>query len=740
MSASFVSPGVYFREIDLSLYIPTLSSTIFAVVGTSPKGPVNTPTKITNVAAFTSTFGNPHPNHLAMYSALQYLRYGKQLVYVRVNGNTSAKATASMNGAVSYADVLGSIPGTFNIHATAVASTTGTNEDATVAVTSSDKFLLISVDGSSPVLVTLVEGATEAKATIATAIDTAINGIAGDCTVVGTNQIKIAGRVNGSHARIDILPTPNNAYTLLGLAAGTYYGVDDNRELKITSVDRSTGTEVDTTKTVTLTAGAARTAAQIVSDINTELDLPTALPITATVLDNKIRLVHDTVGQYFGIKFSHTTSSIELKGAAATLGLTEGTTTFGRGLSPASATLVVSALAHGVWGNYLSVKSEAGSATGTFRFLIYDNGLLVERFDNLVGEPSLANLDTGLQYFEDAINAVSKYITVEDTVGNTGHPVAATYTLSGGVDGLESISEDDFVGTVSGNTRTGLQTLSNAEELDVNVIAVPGVSTAAVVAEMLTISSTRGDCMCLVDPPLGLGMQQVIDWHNGAGVYSDHAALNSSYGALYWPWGKVYDAFNDQYVWTPPAGHVAAVYAYNDAVSEPWFAPAGINRGTVLPILELEFPSSRGDWDFLYGNGNSVNPIVKFPKDGIVIWGQRTLQRKPTALDRVNVRRLILYLRKVLASSIRAFVFEPNDQATWRQFVGVVAPYMESIKARRGVYDYSVVCDETTNTPDLIDQNIMAARIYMKPTKAAEIVQVDLVLTNTGAVFSEIVY
>jgi hypothetical protein len=202
----------------------------------------------------------------------------------------------------------------------------------------------------------------------------------------------------------------------------------------------------------------------------------------------------------------------------------------------------------------------------------------------------------------------------------------------------------------------------------------------------------------------------------------------------------VFDAFNDQYIWTPPSGHVAGVYAYTDQVADSWWAPAGLNRGLLPAIVELEFPADLGERDLMYGNQNAINPIVKFNKDGIVIWGQRTLQRKPSALDRVNVRRLILYIRKVLATSVKYFVFEPNDSFTWRQFVGVVDPFLQMIKDRRGLYDFRVVCDETTNTPALIDRGIMRSIVFLKPTKAAEFIQVDLTLTTTGASFEELLF
>jgi hypothetical protein len=246
--------------------------------------------------------------------------------------------------------------------------------------------------------------------------------------------------------------------------------------------------------------------------------------------------------------------------------------------------------------------------------------------------------------------------------------------------------------------------------------------------------------MAILDTPDNYSVQQAVDWHNGSGAFSDHQSFSSSYAAMYYPWIQIYDAYNAVNVWTPPSGHVSGVYAYTDFISETWFAPAGFNRAHIVAGLQVRYSPDQGERELMYGNGNALNPIVQFPKDGITVWGQRTLQRAPTALDRVNVRRLLLYMRKVVATAVKYLVFEPNDPITWRTFINLVTPFCQTVQSRRGLYDFAVVCDETTNTPDLIDQNTMVGRIYIKPTKAAEIINVDFVISNTGTSFSEEVY
>jgi phage tail sheath protein FI len=183
-----------------------------------------------------------------------------------------------------------------------------------------------------------------------------------------------------------------------------------------------------------------------------------------------------------------------------------------------------------------------------------------------------------------------------------------------------------------------------------------------------------------------------------------------------------------------------AAYAYNDNTAEVWYAPAGLNRGHLSTPLKADYNPTKGEHDLLYGDGNAVNPIATFKQDGLNIWGQRTLKRTPSALDRVNVRRLLLYLEKVLATATRSLVFEPNDSSTWLSFRNLVTPLLDSVKTRRGITEFKVVCDATVNTPDVIERNEMKAMIYIKPTKTAEFIQLNFIVTSQNSSFEELVF
>ena len=283
---------------------------------------------------------------------------------------------------------------------------------------------------------------------------------------------------------------------------------------------------------------------------------------------------------------------------------------------------------------------------------------------------------------------------------------------------------------------TGIYAFQNPEAIDINLLLTPGFSTGAVIGTALQMCESRGDVLYLVDPPFGLRPQQIVDWHNGMLLSDLNSAINSSYGALYWGWLRTFDQFSSEEIWIPPSGHVAAIFSRTARDTEQWFAPAGLRRGRLLTALDVEYSPTQGERDLLYGSGNSVNPIVKFPQDGITIWGQRTLQRSQSALDRVNVRMLLIFIKKNLTRLLRNFIFEPNDKVLWRQVTATIDPFLGDIQSRRGLTAYNVVCDESNNTPERIDRNELWVSVFLKPTRTVEFVVLNLVVLRTGASFS----
>lgn len=276
----------------------------------------------------------------------------------------------------------------------------------------------------------------------------------------------------------------------------------------------------------------------------------------------------------------------------------------------------------------------------------------------------------------------------------------------------------------------GLNVISNADEYDINLIVTPGATIAdhsAIINKAIEVAEDRGDCFAIADPVV-----------QGGSVASAVAAvtdsgIDSNYVGTYWPWVKIIDTDKNKPVWVPPSVVVPRVMAFNDSVAYEWFAPAGLNRGGISEAVDVELRLNQAQRNDLYEN--KVNAIATFPGQGICIWGQKTLQAKPSALDRINVRRLLITLKKFIASSSRYLVFENNTTATRQRFLNIVTPYLETVKARQGLFAFRVVMDETNNTPDIIDRNIMYGQIYLQPAKAAEFIVLDFNILPTGASF-----
>ena len=271
--------------------------------------------------------------------------------------------------------------------------------------------------------------------------------------------------------------------------------------------------------------------------------------------------------------------------------------------------------------------------------------------------------------------------------------------------------------------------LSNADEFDVNMIVTPGVIKrlhSSVATSVLDMVEQRNDCFYILDTTAaGDSITQ---------ANTEAQAIDSNMVATYYPWVKTIDVNTNKLITVPPSVLLPGVFAANDRVAAEWFAPAGLNRGGLIGAVSVLNRLTQSEKDSLYEN--KVNPIVQFPGQGIVVFGQKTLQDKPSALDRINVRRLLLTVRKYIASTSRYLVFEQNTSETRNRFLNIVNPYLESIQQRQGLYAFRVVMDETNNTPDVIDRNIMKGAIYLQPTKTAEFIQIDFNILPTGAAFN----
>lgn len=381
----------------------------------------------------------------------------------------------------------------------------------------------------------------------------------------------------------------------------------------------------------------------------------------------------------------------------------------------------------------------------------YKTKTYVESF-TVSREQGRKNLSGQSMYIEDRINNNSNWIRVKDHVMTTtdtttepgstlafivGYPDATSLrdataisilSLTGGDDGSTSATDAQLV--------AGWDEFSNSENIDVNILIQAGYQdedtiTTSVPNKMISIAESRGDCIAVLDIPYAEGTpMEAVNWKKR--IFNP----NTSYAALYWPWIKIFDRWTDKNVWVPPSTFVAYVYALTDFTRETWFAPAGLTRGKIN-VIDLQYKPSQGERDILYMA--NINPIAFFPGEGTAVWGQKTLQTKASALDRVNVRRLLLVLEKAIAKAAKYILFEPNDRFTRKLFVQIVEPFLRDVKGRRGIEYYKVVCDESNNPSDVINRNELIMDIFIQPIKAAEFIQLKFNILRTGVLSEEYV-
>ena len=340
-------------------------------------------------------------------------------------------------------------------------------------------------------------------------------------------------------------------------------------------------------------------------------------------------------------------------------------------------------------------------------------------------------------YFDNAGNAKTEYTGSIPAVGSGSD--GGTFNNGAGtvINATEAHNMYQYIGNGANDVTQGLvgtdytnmlNLLSNQDDYRFNLLVTPGLLNgdhASQVSTALNNTQMRGDSIYIIDP--------VAYGATLASVNTQANSRNSSYGAMYWPWLQTIDPDLGDQVWVPASTMIPGVYAFNDNASEPWFAPAGINRGGLTTVIRPERKLSQANRDSLYNN--KVNPIASFPGVGTVVYGQKTLQRQASALDRVNVRRLLIQLKSYIGQVAQTLVFEQNTAATRNNFLAIVNPYLESVVQRQGLYAFKVVMDDSNNTPDVIDRNQMVGAIYLQPTKTAEFIILDFNLLPTGATF-----
>jgi phage tail sheath protein FI len=364
---------------------------------------------------------------------------------------------------------------------------------------------------------------------------------------------------------------------------------------------------------------------------------------------------------------------------------------------------------------------------------------VLERFGYVSKASDAKNSDGSNNYYKDVINERSKYVwwTKHNSDGtNWGTPAAGksfdqmlaadTFTLAGGTSTAPS----------DGDLQRAYDLFSNADSVDVSLIMSGPTTGSILVNHLIGIAESRKDCLVFVSPQ----RSDVVD-NSGSETTSILSTrsnyTSSSYVVMDSGWKYQYDKYNDVYRWIPLNGDIAGLTVRTDVERDPWFSPAGFNRGVIKNVVKLAWNPSQSSRDSLYKVG--VNPVVTFPGEGTVLYGDKTLLSSPRAFDRINVRRLFIVLEKSIAKAARSSMFEFNDEFTRAQFVNLVEPFLREVQGRRGIFDFRVVCDNTNNTPEIIDRNEFVGDIYIKPSRSINFIQLNFIAVRTGVSFQEVV-
>jgi phage tail sheath protein FI len=376
---------------------------------------------------------------------------------------------------------------------------------------------------------------------------------------------------------------------------------------------------------------------------------------------------------------------------------------------------------------HIIVIDEDGLITGT-------PGTILEKFVGVSKAADAKTAQGAANYWKTVLEG-SKYIWwMDNPAGTNWGSSSAGITFDGLGTQTVSLSGGVSASPSDGDVIVGYELMGNAELIDVNLLVV-GPHNGTVASSVIAVAEQRKDCIAFISPELS-------DVYNNSGDEADDIVSfretlpSTSYAVLDSGWKYQYDKYNDKYRWVPLNADIAGLCARTDTIADPWFSPGGLNRGQIRNVVKLAYSPDQADRDTLYKKG--VNPVVSFPGEGTVLFGDKTLLAKPSAFDRINVRRLFIVLEKAIATAAKYQLFEFNDAFTRAQFRNLVEPFLRDVKGRRGIFDFRVICDETNNTGEVIDQNNFVADIYVKPARSINFITLNFVATRTGVAFEEV--
>ncbi len=792
MAERIVSPGVFTREKDLSFLPQGIGEIGAALIGPTESGPAFVPTQVRNIGEFEQIFGKESQDYYVPFTAKQYLRSAGTVTIVRVlglggyqNDFVALGLSGSMDGVSdriaavlkpsrgnSSIDLKG--PTSASFHASSSWSSTsltlgngsgGTDTFVFSFNTSSadyiDKvFSTDPQDTNNKVYLAVnnktFQSANGLSGTISASIASGSDDFSDKYSVATTPAIQ-SQLVNSSRTDLFKVNTIShgsnmNAKWKVGIAdvkepgdvAGSDYGTFSLNVQINNPGETDDGVVLETFQNLSL-------------DEDSKNYLPRAIGDRYVTIDSQGKLTYH--GDY-----PNQSKYIYISDYSNLEGISEALVPMGHAAlsTPSIQTLTTSTLA-------------LNTGTNTAPTASFVSGQLNTRsaFDSNQYYGIDFSLDDNKQYLRKVpgSSATTGNVTMslEDQLGHAdASTLGTTYSdgsekvtlalshykqrkfavpFQGGFDGFNpAIEKKTGTNITAANTqgfdlssasssgsleyKRAINSVSNPDEFDINLLAMPGVIHelhSSITNHAIDKVEDRADCFFIMD---GSSYGRSID-----NAITDVKSLDSNYVATYYPWVKILDSVKGKPTWVPPSVVLPGVYSQNDEVGQEWFAPAGLNRGGLTEVLEAKTRLTNLERDDLYEN--RINPIATFPGQGVVVFGQKTLQGKPSALDRINVRRLLINLRKFIASSSRFLVFEQNTSSLRNRFLNIVNPYMEQVQANSGLTAFRLVMDDSNNTPDVIDRNQLVGQIFIQPTRTAEFIVLDFVVQPTGAAFPE---
>ncbi len=714
-----LSPGVSVTEKDLTNIVPAVSTSVGAFAGTFVWGPVLEPTQVTSENNLVAAFGRPKAdNATSFFTAANFLAYSGNLYVTRVATEDQKNAVATKSGGISedmitITDGGSSYETAPNVAISAPDLLGGVQATATaVLVSNAVDSITVDIAGTgytSPPTIT---------------IGNLVNGGGADAEAEVDEELFLAGLAG---AVINNGTDYDNNYAsgegTFGQWAGRYPGALGN-SLLVSMADSATFSAGSVVDDGDLEEGKRYQIVTIGSSDFTDIGAVGSDDFPAGV-----------VGEIF-------TATGTTAGGDGTVKTPEWEYAYLFDTVPGTSEFVSN-----VGGENDEVHIVVVDSLGRFSGV---PGTILEKFAYASKASDARKYDGTSAFYKNVITNTSKYIywldfptevVITDGDGEAvwGEPSeGAIFTslfnreyvvLSGGVDSL--VASD-------GEIEAGWDVYADVERFDVSLLPLGAVKPTVAASIIQNVVERRKDCVAFVSPTTSGGgviqgstiLQDTLDYRK------IDLNVNSSYAVCDDGWKYQYDRYNDVFRWVPLNGDVAGLCAGTDDTNDPWWSPAGLNRGLVKNVTKLSFNPNNDQRDELYKAG--INPIVSFPGQGVVLYGDKTLLSRPSAFDRINVRRLFIVLEKAIATAAKYQLFEFNDSFTRSQFVSMVEPFLRDVKGRRGIYDFRVVCNETNNTGEVIDRNEFVADIYVKPARSINFITLNFVAVRTGISFDEI--